>query len=98
VFWPLNWQTNTSSRKKDSTVAEQFHEIQLSEISRLYEALESSVEMITDYGKEQPDWQRIIDDVEQSEDGLDLGTDMDSPVIKALLKRGRQIYRELRET
>lgn len=74
----------------------EWHSIELKDVARLYPALESTVEMRTDYGKENPDWDRIINEVEDSEEGLDLGDDMQSPVIKALLKRGREIAKELR--
>lgn len=74
-----------------------WHTIELKDVARLYPALESSVEMRTSYGKETPDWDRIITEVESSEEGLDLGDDMQSDVIKALLKHGREIVRELKE-
>lgn len=74
-----------------------WHGIGLDEVSRLHEALESVVEMRTGYGRDRPDWDRIIREVEESEDGLDLGPDMTSPVIKALLAHGRQIYREMKD-
>jgi hypothetical protein len=74
-----------------------WHEASMEDVPRLLSALKSSVEMMTDCGRESPDWDRIINDLEQSEEGLDLGGDMESPVIKALLREGRKLYREMKE-
>ena len=48
-------------------------------------------------GRSLPDWDQVIAEVEESEAGLDLGTDMDSLVVKAILKEGRRLYREMRD-
>ena len=66
-------------------------------VLRLGEAIQSAVEMISDYGRECPDWDRVIDSVECSQPNLDLGGDMRSPVIKAVLKEARRVYREIRD-
>ncbi len=66
-------------------------------IPRLGETIYSSVEMISDYGRECPDWDRIVDAVESSQPNLDLGSDMRSPVIKTVLKEARRVYREMRD-
>ena len=74
-----------------------WHSITEGEIGRLQEAIVSIVEHRSSYGAESPDWDRVLDEIEASEDGLDLGSDMNDPVVKAILRRARRVYRELRE-
>ncbi len=75
----------------------EWHTIELNELDRLSEVIESIVEMLSDYGRQAPDWERVIDEVERSEDSLDLGANILSPVIKAILRKARKIYRELQD-
>jgi hypothetical protein len=37
----------------------------------------------------------VLDRIESSEEGLDLGTDKTDPVIQEILRRSRKIYKEL---
>jgi hypothetical protein len=55
----------------------------------------SAVEHESDYGRKRPDWDEVLDRIESSEEGLDLGTDKTDPVIQEILRRSRKIYKEL---
>lgn len=70
----------------------------LADVPRLTEAVTAAVEHRSDHGRTVPDWHQVLDDVENSQPGedLDLGGDMESPVIKALLAEARKVYAELR--
>jgi hypothetical protein len=72
-----------------------YRTITVDEVPALRKAIVSAVEHRSDYGKVQPDWRMVIDDIENAETGLDLGTDMLSPVIRAILKIARRVYRDL---
>jgi hypothetical protein len=61
-----------------------------------YEDIESAVEMRSDYGRQAPDYEQVLDDLEV--DGLDRGNDMDDPAIKEILKVARRVYKELKES
>jgi hypothetical protein len=74
-----------------------WHTIEVSELDRLQEAIVSVVEHRTDYGRDKPDWDRIVREVEESEDHLDLGDSMRSPVVMEIIRRGRAVLKDLRE-
>lgn len=74
-----------------------WHTIEPQDVGRLQAAIESVVEMQTGYGQEKPDWERVVRDVEELEDHLDLGDSMASPTVQEILRRARAVYRELRE-
>lgn len=74
-----------------------WHTIDVGGVERLREAIVSSVEHRSAYGSASPDWQEVLDDVEASEDGLDLGSDTDAPAVKAILRIARSEYRQMRD-
>jgi hypothetical protein len=57
----------------------------------------SVVEHRSDYGRERPDWEQVLGEVEGGQEGLDLGSSMDSPVVKAVLREARRVYHEMRD-
>lgn len=74
----------------------EWHTITVAEVNRLHDAIESVVEHRSDYGTVRPDWEQVISEIEESEDGLDLGDSMTSPVVKEILKVARKFYREMK--
>ena len=75
-----------------------WHSIDLADIGRLNDAITSVVEHRSDYGRVNPDWDLILSEIEESESGLDLGSDLLSPVVKEIMKRARKVYREMRDS
>jgi hypothetical protein len=73
-----------------------YRQATLEDVPWLAEAVMAAVEQRSDYGRTQPDWHQVLDDVENSQPDLDLSTDMSSPVVKALLAEARKAFRQLR--
>jgi hypothetical protein len=73
----------------------QYRTITVEEVPALREAIVSAVEHRSDYGRVRPDWHLVVDDVENSQADLDLGSNMQSPVVLAVLKIARQVYWDL---
>jgi hypothetical protein len=73
-----------------------WHTVTMADVPGLHDAIVSAVEMRSDYGRREPDWDAVLDDVESSSKGLDLGTYLLSEPVKAILADARKVYRELR--